>query len=86
MENILILKMSEENKDSKKYAGKKKIMFAYGFIQLGSSFVSAIALAAIAFGLCSVKKESKVFNSCVTEIIEDGSSNAEAVRYCNGGN
>ena len=78
--------MSEEKKDSKKCAGKKKIMFAYGIIQLGSSFVSAIALAAIAFGFCSVKKESKVFNSCITEIIENGSTKAEAVRYCNGGN
>ena len=78
--------MSEEKKESKNCGGKKKIMVAYGFIQLGSSFVSAIALAAIAFGFCSVKKESKVFNSCVTEIVENGSTNAEAVRYCNGGN
>ena len=64
--------MTQEKKDSKKYSGKKKIMFAYGFIQLGSSFVSAIALASIAFGFCSVKKESKLFNKCVAEIIEDG--------------
>ena len=78
--------MSEEKKDSKKCGGKKKIMFAYGFIQLGSSFLSALALAVIAFGFCSVKKESKVFNSCVFEIVENGSTNAEAVRYCNGGN
>ena len=78
--------MSEEKKDFKKCGEKKKIMIAYGFIQLGSSFVSAIALAAIAFGFCSLKKESKVFNNCVTEIIENGSTNAEAVRYCNGGN
>ena len=78
--------MSEEKKDFKKCGEKKKIMIAYGFIQLGSSFVSALALAAIAFGFCSVKKESKVFNNCVTEIIENGSTNAEAVRYCNGGN
>ena len=78
--------MSEEKKESKKCGGKKKIMLAYGFIQLSSTFVSAIALAAIAFGFCSVKKESKVFNSCVTEIIEKGSTKAEAVRYCNGGN
>ena len=78
--------MTIEKKESKNCGGKKKIMVAYGFIQLGSSFVSAIALAAIAFGFCSVKKESKVFNSCVTEIVENGSTNAEAVRYCNGGN
>ena len=78
--------MSEEKKDLKKCGGRKKIMVAYGFIQLGSNLVSAIALAAIAFGFCSVKKESKVFNSCVSEIVENGSTNAEAVRYCNGGN
>ena len=51
--------MSEEKKDSKKCVGRKKIMFAYGFIQLGSSLVSALALAAIAFGFCSVKKNPK---------------------------
>ena len=73
--------MTEEKKDSKKCSGKKNIMFAYGFIQLGSSLVSAIAL-----GFCSVKKESKLFNKCVAEIIEDGGTNSEAVRYCNGGN
>ena len=78
--------MKEEKKDSKKCSGKKNIMLAYGFIQLGSSVFTALALAAIAFGFCSVKKESKLFNKCVAEIIEDGSSNSEAVRYCNGGN
>jgi len=78
--------MKEEKKDSKTCSGKKNIMLAYGFIQLGSSFVSAIALAAIALGFCSVKKESKLFNKCVAEIIEEGSTNAEAVRYCNGAN
>ena len=78
--------MPEEKKDTKKCGSKKKVMFAYGFIQLGSSFVSAIALSAIAFGFCSLKKESKVFNSCVAEIVENGSTNSEAVRYCNGGN
>ena len=78
--------MSEEKKATKSCSGKKKVMFAYGFIQLGSSFISAIALAAIAFGFCSVKKESKLFNKCVAEIIEDGKTNSEAVRYCNGGN
>ena len=75
----------EEKEVSNRCSGKKTIMFAYGFIQLGSSFVSAIALTAIAFGFCSVKKESKFFNKCVTEIIEDGGTNSEAVRFCNGG-
>ena len=77
--------MTEETKESKKCSGKKNFMFAYGFIQLGTSLVSALALAAIAFGFCSIKKESKLFNKCVTEVIEKGSSNSEAVRYCNGG-
>ncbi len=78
--------MIEEKKDSKKCGGKNKIMIAYGFIQLGSSFVSALALAVIAFSFCSLKKESKAFNSCVTETFENGSTKAQAVRYCNGGN
>ena len=60
--------MSNENKDPKKFCGRKKIIVAYGFIKLGSSFLSAIALVAIEFGFCFIKKESKVFNSCVTEI------------------
>ena len=77
--------MTEEIKESQKCSGKKKFMFAYGFLQLGSSLVSALALAAIAFGLCSIKKESKLFNKCVTEVIEKGSSSSEAVRYCNCG-
>ena len=77
--------MTEETKESQKCSGKKKFMFAYGFLQLGSSLVSALALAAIAFGFCSIKKESKLFNKCVTEVIEKGSSSSEAVRYCNGG-
>ena len=78
--------MAEQKKDSNKCSGKKNIMFAYGFIQLGSSFVSAIALAAIAFGFCSVKKESKYFNKCVDEKIEEGVTTSKAVSYCNGGN
>ena len=78
--------MSEEKKDLKKCSVKKNIMFAYGFIQLSSNFVSAIALVAIAFGFCSLKKESKLFNKCVAEIIEGGATNSEAVRYCSGGN
>ena len=77
--------MTEETKESQKCSSKKNFMFAYGFIQLGSSLVSCLALAAIAFGFCSIKKESKLFNKCVTEVIEEGSSIPRAVRYCNGG-
>tara|TARA_Y100000816_G_C25812309_1_gene425173 strand:- start:60 stop:308 length:249 start_codon:yes stop_codon:yes gene_type:complete len=79
-------KMNKEKQSSKECSGKKNIMVAFGFVQLGSRLISAIALAAIALGFCSVKNESKLFNNCVAEILEDGSSNSEAVRYCNGGN
>ena len=77
--------MSEEKKGSKTCSGKNKAMFAYGIIQLGSSFVSALALVAITFGFCSLKKESKFFNECVEEIVSTGSGKADAVRFCNGG-
>ena len=78
--------MTEENKiDKKKCSGKGKAMFAYGIIQLGSSVVSAVALAAIALSFCSLKQESKVFNECVEEIQATGKSSSDAVRFCNGG-
>ena len=78
--------MTEENKtDKKKCGGKNKAMFAYGIIQLGSSVVSAVALAAIALSFCSLKQESKLFNECVEEIQSTGKSSSDAVRFCNGG-
>ena len=77
--------MNEEKKDIQKSNRKKSFMFAYGFIQLGSALISAIALVAISFELCSIKKESQIFNDCVAEVITEGSSQSEAVRYCNGG-
>ena len=78
--------MTEENKaEKKKCGGKGKAMFAYGIIQLGSNVVSAVALAAIALSLCSLKQESKVFNECVEEIQATGKSSSDAVRFCNGG-
>jgi len=76
----------ENNKDKKKCGGKGKVMFAYGIIQLGSSFVSAVALIAIALSFCSLKKESNIFNECVEEVQESGKSASSAVRFCNGGN
>ena len=77
--------MSEDKKNSKNCGGKSKAMLAYGVIQLGSTVVSAVALAAIAFGFCSVKKEAKVFNECVEEMKATGSPTADSVRFCNGG-
>ena len=76
---------AENTTDKKKCGGKSKAMFAYGIIQLGSSVVSAVALAAIALSFCSVKQESKVFNECVEEVQATGKSSSDAVRFCNGG-
>ena len=79
--------MTEANKtDNKKCGGKGKAMFAYGIIQLGSSVVSAVALAVIALSFCSVKQESRMFNECVDEVQSTGKSSSNAVRFCNGGN
>ena len=75
----------ENNNDKKKCGGKGKAMFAYGIIQLGSSVVSALALAAIALSACSLKKEATVFNECVEEVQKSGKSSSSAVRFCNGG-
>ena len=75
----------ESNKEKKKCGGKGKTMFAYGIIQLGSSVVSAVALAAIALSFCSIKKEAKLFNECVEEIQASGKNASSAVRFCNGG-
>ena len=77
---------SENTKEKKKCSGKGKAMFAYGILQLGSNMVSAIALAVIAFGFCSLKKEANVFNNCVEEIQSSGKTASNAVRFCNGGN
>ena len=75
----------ENNQETKKCGNKGKAMFAYGMIQLGSSVISAVALSAIAFSFCSLKKEAKVFNECVEEVQAGGKSSSSAVRFCNGG-
>ena len=77
--------MTEEKK-SQKCNSKKNIMFAYGSIQLGTSIISAISLAAIAISFCSIKNKARLFNDCVNEISSEFNSKSEAVRYCNGGN
>ena len=79
--------MTEENINEKKHCGSKKgAMIAYGVIQLGTSVVSALSLAAIALSFCSVKQEAKVFTDCVEEVRENEKSSSAAVRFCNGGN
>ncbi|MDB4336784.1 hypothetical protein N9996_04310 [Synechococcus sp. AH-603-M21] len=54
---------------SKDCGGKKKAMLAYGVIQMSATVLSAIFLAAIALGFCSVKQEIKAFNGCVEDVI-----------------
>ena len=78
--------MAKENKNEKKHCSSKKgAMLAYGVIQLGTSVVSAVSLAAIALGFCSVTQEAKIFTECVEEIRGTGRSTANSVRFCNGG-
>ena len=76
---------SQSSSASSSCTGKKKAMLAYGLVQISATVVSAISLAAIAVGLCAVKQESKAFNGCVEEVIAEGRTNAQAVRFCNGG-
>jgi len=77
--------MSDDNQTNQGCGGKKKAMLAYGIVQISATVISAISLAAIAVSLCPLKQHSSVFNGCVTEMIAQGESNAQAVRYCNGG-
>ena len=77
--------MSEETTNQQSCGGKKWAMLAYGLVQISATVVSAMSLAAIAFGLCAVKLESRLFNSCVETVVAEGRSQAGAVRYCDGG-
>ena len=77
--------MAEDTSNKKDCGSKKKAMLAYGVIQISATVVSAVSLAAIAFGLCAVKQESRLFNGCVEAVVADGRSQSEAVRFCNGG-
>jgi hypothetical protein len=77
--------MSDDNQTNQGCGGKKKAMLAYGIVQISATVISAVSLAAIALTLCPLKQQSSVFNGCVTEMIAQGESNAQAVRYCNGG-
>ena len=78
--------MTDSKSEKKSCSGKGKAMFTYGILQLSSSLISAISLALIAFSLCSIKSESKNFNNCVEEKIEQSFTISDAVKFCNGGN
>ena len=77
--------MSDATTNQPSCDGKKRAMLAYGLAQISATVVSAVSLAAIAVGLCAVKQQSRLFNGCVETVLADGRSQAEAVRYCNGG-
>ena len=77
--------MSEETTNKQSCSSKKRAMLVYGLVQVSATVVSAVSLAAIAVGLCALKQESRLFNGCVETIVSEGRSQAEAVRYCNGG-
>ena len=77
--------MSDNTSSQQSCSGKKRAMLACGLVQISATVVSAVSLAAIAVGLCAVNQESRLFNGCVETVVAEGSSQAEAVRYCNGG-
>ena len=76
--------MADDNQSNQNCGSKKKAMLAYGLVQISATVVSAVSLAAIALSLCPLKQQSTAFNGCVTEMIAQGESNAQAVRHCNG--
>ena len=77
--------MADIKKDIKKDFRRDKAMLAYGFIQLGSTIVSAVALVTIALSFSALKKESNFFNECVEEMKATGSPTADSVHFCTGG-
>ena len=66
-------------------SAKNKAMLAYGVIQMSATVLSAISLAAIGLSFCAIRQESQAFTGCVEEVMAEGRSQAQAVRYCNGG-
>ena len=52
-------------KDTKKDFRRDRAMLAYGFIQLGSTIVSALGLLATILNFFLLKKELNFFNECV---------------------
>ncbi len=77
--------MGKNSKKCSTSKSKKILWYAFGAAGLGARGLASLALLAIALMLCSVKKESKVFNQCVEEVRNSGKSVSAAVSYCNGG-
>jgi len=77
--------MGKKSKQCSKSSSRRILWYAFGAAGLGARVLAAFALLAISMMLCSVKKESKVFNECVEEVRNSGESVSVAVRFCNGG-
>tara|TARA_B100000029_G_C17338777_1_gene874509 strand:- start:208 stop:450 length:243 start_codon:yes stop_codon:yes gene_type:complete len=77
--------MGKKSKKCSSSKSRRIIWYAFTATSVGAKGLAAIALLAIAMMLCSVKKESKVFNQCVEEIRTSGKSVSAAVSFCNGG-
>ena len=77
--------MGKKSKQCSKSPSRRILWYAFGAAGLGARALAAFALVAIAMVLCSVKKESKIFNECVEEVRNSGESVSVAVRFCNGG-
>ena len=77
--------MSEETANQQSCGGKKLAMLSYVEVEVCATVASAVALAAIDVGLCAVKQASRLFNGCVETVVAEGHSQAESLRYCNGG-
>ena len=74
----LKIKMSEEKKDSKNVLERKTLclpMVLYNWVLVSYQ----PSFSCNRFWILFSKKESKLFNKCVAEIIEDGGTNSEAV-------
>ena len=77
--------MGKKSKKISNCKSRRLLWYAFGAAGLGARGLAALALLAIALMLCSIKKESKVFNQCVEEVRRSGQNVSTAVSFCNGG-
>tara|TARA_B100000700_G_C14218018_1_gene477908 strand:+ start:129 stop:365 length:237 start_codon:yes stop_codon:yes gene_type:complete len=78
--------MIKDIKNEDKRCGPRRNMIIYGSVQLSCSIISALSLAAIAFGISAAQKDLKLFDECVTEQSFEGKTISASVHFCNGGN
>ncbi len=77
--------MGKKSKTCTRSKNRRILWYGFTAAGLGLRGLAALSLFAIAVMLCSVKKESKVFNQCVEEVRNSGKSVSDAVSFCNGG-